>query len=252
MLQWFPLGPSVSKLGPWPRHAHQRSMETPLLLNWQTPSLRRIQIDTDTHTHGTERQTRLCECVREYVRHTHTHTYTHTGSPMVSVADSKALLTEISFVHPRGQSHFCPICLFSLFPLLLFHTFSPCPVRLSSLPPHPLVCSSSPGWPSVTSTPCLEWLSLSGWLWCLACRRRTSSAVSSWGSFHFWWSRPPRTSWVFGYFFKIPVHTQDTQDCHFCTLKMSTTIFLSFWSSTQRKTHKRYSFSVPPTHTHTF
>lgn len=171
-----------------------------------TPSqLTNAQFETHTdryrHTHTAQNDRQGCVNVCASMSGTHTHTYTHTGSPMVSVADSKALLTEISFVHPRGQSHFCPICLFSLFPLLLFHTFSPCPVRLSSLPPHPLVCSSSPGWPSVTSTPCLEWLSLSGWLWCLACRRRTSSAVSSWGSFHFWWSRPPRTSWVFGYFF---------------------------------------------------
>lgn len=204
MLQRFPLGPSVSKLGPWPRHAHQRSMETPLLLNWQTPSLRRIQIDTDTHTRHRTTDKAVWMCARVCQAHTHTHLHTHGVSHGLSCRQQSSVNWDL-FCSPQGTITLLSyLSVFSLSPPSLSYILSMPRPSLIAPPPHPLVCSSSPGWPSVTSTPCLEWLSLSGWLWCLACQRRTSSAVSSWGSFHFWWSRPPRTSWVFGYFFKNP------------------------------------------------
>lgn len=94
-----------------------------------------------------------------------------------------------------GETIICLFSLFCLFPLVPF-LFAPPPLHSFSRVHPSLHNTPSPGWPSVTSTRCPAWPSPSGWLWCLAHQRRTSSAASSWGSCPHWWSRPPRTSWV--------------------------------------------------------
>ena len=121
--------------------------------------------------------------------------YTHPGSPMALVQTAKLCELRSLLFTPRDNNvSVLSLSVFSLFPSLpfirsldalsLFHHSLPC-------------CTSSPGWPSVTFTPCPGWLSLYGWLWCPEHQRRTSYAVNSWGSSPCWWSKPPRTSWVF-------------------------------------------------------
>lgn len=103
----------------------------------------------------------------------------------------------------------------------LFHPFLSFPLHALALF-HPLP-STSPGWPSVTSTLCPVWPSLSGWPWCLERRRRTSCVASSWGTCPFWWSRPPRTSWVLFSTRELYPWNKQPQGPHnlvFCVTKM--------------------------------
>lgn len=136
MLQWFPLGPSVSKLGPWPRHAHQRSMETPLLLNWQTPSLRRIQIDTDTHTRHRTTDKAVWMCARVCQAHTHTHLHTHGVSHGLSCRQQSSVNWDL-FCSPQGTITLLSyLSVFSLSPPSLSYILSmPRPSLIAPSPP---------------------------------------------------------------------------------------------------------------------
>lgn len=78
-LQRFPSA-SVSKLGLWPRHAHQftpRSMETPVLLNGQMPQPSHIQMHIHPHTVQTKRQSWVCVRRRERVHARSSDCYKH-------------------------------------------------------------------------------------------------------------------------------------------------------------------------------
>lgn len=199
-LQRFPSA-SVSKLGLWPRHAHQftpRSMETPVLLNGQMPQPSHIQMHIHPHTVQTKRQSWVCVRRRERVHARSSDCYKHRYSKGLlwpQCRQRSSVNWDLFCLPQETITSLFSLCFlsFSLFPFIW--TVHGLPLFHRSLPR----CTSSPGWPSVTSTPCPEWPNPSGWLWCLEHQRRTSSAVNSWGSFLCWWSRPPRTSWVSPY-----------------------------------------------------
>ena len=148
---------------------------------------------TQTHPCSTEPEQRLCVSVHKFDRLLHTRTHTQ-GLPWPQCRQQRSVNWDLFCLPPRDNNVSVPsLSVFSLFPSFPFvHS----PHALSVFHPTLPHRTSSPGWPSATFTPCLGWLSLSGWPWCLGHRRRTSSAVSSWGSSPCWWSRPPRTSWV--------------------------------------------------------
>lgn len=114
----------------------------------------------------------LCECAQ--VCHW-TVTNTQPGSPMASVQTAKLCELRSLLFTPR-DNNVTVLSLFPSFPLI------PSLHALSLFHPSFPRCTSSPGWPSATSTPCPAWLSPSGWPWCLGRLRRTSSAATSWGS----------------------------------------------------------------------
>lgn len=142
----------------------------------QAPFNRRADSHTDMHIPS------RCVCVLGCVEVWLTVTNTQQGSPRTRRVNWDRLCL----------SSQTKTCLFSLSSQSLVHFYLLSPLLLSFLPRH----TSSPGWPSVTSTQCPAWPSPSGWPWCLEHRRRTSSVVNSWGNSLCWWSRPPRTSWV--------------------------------------------------------
>lgn len=139
-LQRFPSA-SVSKLGLWPRHAHQftpRSMETPVLLNGQMPQPSHIQMHIHPHTVQTKRQSWVCVRRRERVHARSSDCYKHRYSKGLlwpQCRQRSSVNWDLFCLPQETITSLFSLCLFSLFLLVPFHLDCPWPPPLSSLPP---------------------------------------------------------------------------------------------------------------------